>query len=230
MNFATRKPHQLIALLLAAVASSQAFAWDNSAQIAQQQRDAAQRASEMATQQILSAQRQADMLQANRLSQMRQDNQLNDMRQEELRKSAARVYGLDKPVTPQPVPSRAALDAAGSASEPNGQRRSAANGARFPVDSFWADVPSARMMAFKADGSYEIYFPKNGAIQREAGMYEVEGQRISFMNGTPTQKFAWAMGTIADRNGQARASLKISGAQTSMTWIACPACAALQRP
>lgn len=230
MNFATRKSHELIALLLAAVASSQAFAWDNSAQIAQQQIDSARRASEMATQQRLSAQRQADMLQANRLSQMRQDDQLSDMRQEELRKSAARVYGLDKPVTPQPVASRAALDAAGSATEPNSPTRLAANGARFPADSVWADAPSLRMVMFKPDGNYKIYAPKDGSIQWEVGRYEVEGLIVRLVSGTTTQKFDWAVGSVADKYGRPLASLKISNGQSAMTWVACPACAALKLP
>jgi hypothetical protein len=230
MKLAPRIPHQPIALLLAAVASSQAFAWDNSAQIAQQQMDSARRSSEMARQQQLSSQRQADMLQANRLSQMRQDNQLSDMRQQELRKSAARVYGLDKTVTTQPVISRAAVDAAGLATEPNSANRSAANGARFPADSAWADEPSQSMVRFKPDGTFKLCFPKDGNIHWASGRYEVQGQTVSLISGKATEKFDWAAGSIPDGNGRPRANLKISNAQTALTLIACPACAALKLP
>lgn len=217
----------LAAAVAAALASAPALAWDNSAMIAQQQRDAARMASERAMQDMLNAQRQADMLQANRLSQMRQDNRLNDLRQEELRKSDARVYGLDKPVTmpttaaaptppaPDARPPAAGADAAGS--------RAAAPPV-FPAQSVWADFPSQRVVAFAPDGTFKLFFPKDGQIFRAAGRYEVDGQRLRLSTSQSVETVGWALGKVVAQNGRPLAQLHLSTAQETTPWVACPAC------
>ena len=90
-------------------------------------------------------------------------------RQAELRKSAERVYGRDKPVS-MPVPSAQAdpraRQAPAVAESAAGQR---APGTGIPTHIVWTDVPSRRILRLEPDGSVSLAFPKDGQFLKMVG-------------------------------------------------------------